>query len=114
GWWEVPASSHVSTDHQDPVLTLALNLAELLGITAAQLPPTGCTHQQFIMGPTVGIPGVIDPNPFPFSNVENAAFADLTAWIGRKQTPPPHADPIEVDTSTTPPHVVRATFADAL
>jgi hypothetical protein len=95
------------------VLTLALNLAELLGITAAELPPTGCTHQQFIPGPTVGVPGVIDPNPFPFSNVENAAFADLTAWIGPKQTPPPHADPIEVDTSTIPPHVARDAFGNA-
>src|SRR5262249_11200313 len=60
--WEVPGSSHVSNDHQDEVLTLALNLAELLGITAAQLPPTGCTHHQFILGPTVAVPGVIDPN----------------------------------------------------
>jgi hypothetical protein len=111
--WEVPGSSHVSNDHQDPVLTLALNLAELLGITAAELPPTGCTHQQFILGPTVGVPGVIDPNPFPFSNVENAAFADLTAWIGPKQTPPPHADPIEV-TSTSPPTVARDAFGNAL
>jgi hypothetical protein len=112
--WEVPGSSHVSNDHQDPVLTLALNLAELLGITASQLPPNGCTHQQFVLGPTVGIPGVIDPNPYPFSNVENAAFADLTAWIGPKQTPPPHADPIEVDTSTIPPTVVRDSFGNAL
>jgi Alpha/beta hydrolase domain len=111
--WEVPGSSHVSNDHQDPVLTLALNLAELLGITAAELPPTGCTHQQFVPGPTVGVPGVIDPNPFPFSNVENAAFADLTAWIGPQQTPPPHADRIEV-TSTSPPTVVRDAFGNAL
>jgi len=111
--WEVPGSSHVSNDHQDDVLTLALNLAELLGITAAELPPTGCTHQQFVPGPTVGVPGVIDPNPFPFSNVENAAFADLTDWIGPNQTPPPHADPIEV-TSTSPPRVVRDTFGNAL
>ena len=112
--WEVPGSSHVSNDHQDEVLTLSLNLAELLGITAAELPPTGCTHQQFIPGPTVGVPGVIDPNPFPFSNVENAAFADLTDWIGPKQPPPPHADPIEVDTSTIPPHVARDAFGNAL
>lgn len=111
--WEVPGSSHVSNDHQDDVLTLSLNLAELLGITAAELPPTGCTHQQFIPGPAVGVPGVIDPNPFPFSNVENAAFADLTDWIGPKQSPPPHADPIEV-TSASPPTIVRDAFGNAL
>jgi hypothetical protein len=111
--WEVPGSSHVSNDHQDDVLTLSLNLAELLGVAAADLPPTGCTHQQFIPGPAVGVPGVIDPNPFPFSNVENAAFADLTAWIGPRHTPPPHADPIEV-TSTSPPTVVRDAFGNAL
>jgi len=111
--WEVPGSSHVSNDHQDDVLTLSLNLAELLGITAAELPPVGCTHQQFVPGPAIGVPGVIDPNPFPFSNVENAAFADLTDWIGPKQTPPPHADPIGV-TSTSPPTVVRDAFGNAL
>src|SRR5262249_13161291 len=112
--WEVPGSSHVSNDHQDEVLTLSLNLAELQGVQPADLNPLGCTHQQFIPGPAVGVPGVIDPNPYPFSNVENAAFADLTDWIGRKQTPPPHADPIEVDTSTTPPRVARDAFGNAL
>jgi hypothetical protein len=111
--WEVPGSSHVSNDLHDDVLTLSLNLAELLGIPASALPPIGCTHQQFVSGPVVGVPGVIDPNPFPFSNVENAAFADLTDWIGRKQTPPPHADPIEV-ANTIPPTVARDAFGNAL
>jgi len=112
--WEVPGSSDVSNDLQDEVLTRSLNLAERLGVMAAELTPIGCTHQQFIPGPPVGVPGVIDPNPFPFSHVENAAFADLTAWIGRKQTRPPHADPIEVITSTTPPHLARDAFGNAL
>jgi hypothetical protein len=111
--WEVPGSSHVSNDLQDDVLTLSRNLAELLGIGVADLPPTGCTHQQFVNGPAIGVPGVVDPNPFPFSNVENAAFADLTDWIGRKHVPPPHADRIEV-TSTTPPMIVRDAFGNAL
>jgi hypothetical protein len=111
--WEVPGSSHVSNDLHDDVLTLSLNLAELLGIPASALPPIGCTHQQFVSGPVIGVPGVVDPNPFPFSNVENAAFADLTDWIGRKHTPPPHADPIEV-TGTIPPTVARDAFGNAL
>jgi hypothetical protein len=111
--WEVPGSSHVSNDLHDEVLTLSLNLAELLGIPASALPPVGCTHQQFVSGPVIGVPGVIDPNPFPFSNVENAAFADLTDWIGPKHTPPPHADRIAV-TSTIPPTVVRDAFGNAL
>src|SRR5262249_42348380 len=112
--WEVAGSSNVSNDHQDEVLTRSLNLAELARITVADLSPSGCTHQQFIPGPAAGVPGVIDPNPFPFSNVENAAFADLTAWIGRAQTPPPHADPIEVITSTTPSRIARDAFGNAL
>jgi uncharacterized repeat protein (TIGR02543 family) len=111
--WEVPGSSHVSNDLHDDVLTLSLNLAELLGIPASALPPVGCTHQQFVNGPVMGIPGVIDPNPFPFSNVENAAFADLTDWIGRRHTSPPHAGPIEV-TATVPPTVARDAFGNAL
>ncbi len=111
--WEVPGSSHVSNDHQDDVLTLSRSLAELLGIPIADLPPIGCTHQQFVAGPAIGVPGVIDPNPFPFSNVENAAFADLTDWIGRKHTPPPHADRIQV-TSTTPPTIGRDALGNAL
>ena len=111
--WEVPGASHVSNDLHDDVLTLELNLAELLGIPASALSPNGCTHQQFVSGPVIGVPGVIDPNPYPFSNVENAAFADLTDWIGRKNTPPPHADPIEV-TATLPPTVARDAFGNAL
>jgi hypothetical protein len=74
--------------------------------------PTTCrTNQRFVDGPAIGVPGVVDPNPFPFSNVENAGFADLTDWIGRKPTPSPHADRIEV-TSTTPPTVERDAFGE--
>ena len=58
--WEVPGSSHVSNDHQDEVLTLSRSLAELFGIPIADLPPIGCAHQQFVAGPTIGVPGVID------------------------------------------------------
>jgi hypothetical protein len=110
--WEVPGGSHVSNDHNLPVITLQLDFAELDHITPAVLPPDGCAHQQFIDGPTVGIPGVIDPNNFPFSFVVNAAFADLTAWVDF-DLPPPHAPFIDVDTSTTPPTIVRDEFGNA-
>jgi Alpha/beta hydrolase domain len=94
------------------VITLQLNQAELLGITAAQLAPIGCTHQQFINGPVVGVPGAIDPNDYPFAYVANAAFADLTKWIDFNQ-PPPHAQRIET-TSTTPATIVEDQFGNAL
>jgi hypothetical protein len=110
--WEVPGGSHVSNDLRDPVLTLQLNFAELSHITPASLPPNGCTHQQFVNGPTVGIPGVVDPNDFPFAFVQNAAFADLIEWVdfGR---PPPHAAGITVDFTQTPPQIVRDQFGNA-
>jgi Alpha/beta hydrolase domain len=110
--WEVPGASHVSNDSSAPVITLQLNFAELTHITAAELPPNGCTHQQFVSGPTIGIPGVVDPNTFPFAFVVNAAFADLTEWVDRN-VPPPHADRIAVG-STTPPAVLRDEFGNAL
>src|SRR5262249_11991026 len=74
--WEVPGASHVSNDFGMGTITLQLNLAELQKIPPAQLQPVGCAHQQFIPGPSTGIPGVIDPNDYPFKNVANAAFAD--------------------------------------
>lgn len=110
--WEVPGASHVSNDARDPVLILQLNQAELQKITPAQLPPIGCTHQQFVDGPVKGVPGVVDPNDFPFAFVVNAAFADLLKWIEFNE-PPPHAKFIEVDTSTTPPSIVRDQFGNA-
>lgn len=86
--WEVPGGSHVSNDLDDPVLNLQRGQAELQFITIGELPPIGCTHQQFIDGPATGVPGVIDPNQFPFAYAVNAAFDDLTAWV-TSGTPPP-------------------------
>lgn len=110
--WEVPGASHVSNDLDVPVITLQASLAELLGIPVADLPPVGCTHQQFILGPSTGVPGVVDPNTYPFSNVVNAAFVDLANWVDFN-TPPPHADRIAL-TSTTPPTIARDSFGNAL
>jgi hypothetical protein len=110
--WEVPGGSHVSNDLDDPVITLQLNFAELEHLTTAELPPNGCTHQQFVDGPTVGIAGVIDPNNYPFAYVENAAFADLIEWVDF-DLPPPHAPFITVNTGTTPPQIVRDQFGNA-
>jgi hypothetical protein len=67
---------------------------------------------QFISGPPVGVPGVVDPNTFPFSNVANAAFADLTEWVV-SDVPPPSAGRIQL-TSTTPPAIARDAFGNAL
>ena len=110
--WEVPGGSHVSNDANLPVITLQRNFAELNHITVAGLPPTGCTHQQFINGPTVGNPGVVDPNTFPFSFNQNAAFADLVEWV-EFDRPPPRADRITIDFTTTPPSIVRDQFGNA-
>jgi hypothetical protein len=92
------------------VITLQASLAGLQGIPVSQLAPVGCTHQQFVNGPSVGIPGVVDPNPYPFSNVANAAFADLTKWVD-DGVPPPHAPRIEVTSSGS---IVRDSFGNAL
>jgi hypothetical protein len=108
--WEVPGASHVSNDLGDSAITLQRSLAELEGIPVSELAPVGCTHQQFVPGPSVGIPGVVDPNSYPFSNVANAAFADLTKWVD-DGVPPPHAPTIEV---TTTGSVVRDSFGNAL
>jgi hypothetical protein len=110
--WEVPGASHVSNDSDAPVITLQLNLAELQGISPSELAPVGCTHQQFINGPVVGVRGVIDPNDYPFAYIANAAFADLTKWIDFNQ-PPPHAPQIET-TSSTPPTIVFDKLGNAL
>ena len=110
--WEVPGASHVSNDSNDPVLILQLNPAELGRISTAQLGAIGCTHQEFVNGPARGVPSVVDPNNFPFSFVVNAAFANLIHWIDDGR-PPPHADLIELDSSTMPPTIVRDEFDNA-
>jgi hypothetical protein len=110
--WEVPGASHVSNDLDVEVITLTLDFVELAGLTVATSPPLGCTHMQFISGPPVGVPGVVDPNTFPFSNVANAAFADLTAWVV-SDAPPPRAGRIQL-TNTMPPAIARDAFGNAL
>lgn len=104
--WEVPGASHVSNDLGDPVTTLQLDSAQIVHLTAAQLPPSGCAHQLFQLGPSVGVAGVVDPNDFPFSNVQNAAFVRMLEWIEFDRKPP-HADFITVDTSGKAPVIVR-------
>ncbi len=108
--WEVPGASHVSNDFGGAMpITLQLNLAELQGIPPSQLAPVGCAHQQFINGPSMGVPGVIDPNDYPFKNVANAAFADLLNWVNHGP-PPPHANPIAVSGGA----IQRDAFGNAL
>jgi Alpha/beta hydrolase domain len=106
--WEVPGASHVSNDLHVPVITLELNQLELNHLEVAHGPPVGCTHQVFAPGPSTGLPGVIDPNPFPFSDVANAAFADLTRWVDGNGSPP-HAPPIDVSSGA----IVRDQFGNS-
>jgi hypothetical protein len=108
--WEVPGASHVSNDLNDPAITLQRSLAELQGIPVSALAPTGCTHQQFVDGPSVGVPGVVDPNTYPFSDVANAAFADLTRWVDNGVAPP-HAPTIDVSSRGS---ILRDSFGNAL
>jgi hypothetical protein len=108
--WEVPGASHVSNDLDSSAITLQRSLAELEGIPVSALAPVGCTHMQFVNGPSVGVPGVVDPNTYPFSNVANAAFADLTRWVD-DGVPPPHAPRIEVSATGA---IVRDSFGNAL
>lgn len=108
--WEVPGASHVSNDLDSSPITLQRSLAELQGLPVSALAPVGCTHQQFVNGPTTGVPGVVDPNTYPFSNVANAAFADLTKWVDYG-VPPPHAPRIEVSSTGA---IVRDRFGNAL
>lgn len=111
--WEVPGASHVSNDLQDEVITLQLDSAQILRVAPQDQPPVGCAHQQFVNGPSTGIPGVVDPNTFPFAYVENAAFGALKDWIDHGR-PPPHAPFIQVDTTTTPRKIVRDALGNAL
>lgn len=108
--WEVSGASHVSNDLGSSAITLQRNLAELEGIPVSELAPTGCSHQQSVSGPSVGLPGVVDPNTFPFSDVANAAFADLTRWVD-DGVPPPHAPTIEVSGTGA---IVRDSSGNAL
>jgi hypothetical protein len=61
------------------VITLQLDQAEISRIPVSDLPPLGCTHMEYVSGPVTGVPGVIDPNPFPFAYVANAAGPISTA-----------------------------------
>ncbi len=111
--WEVPGAAHVSNDLNDPIPTLQLDLAQLLKISPNDLPPNGCTHQQFVNGPTTGVPGVVDPDDFPFAFVQNAAFERLTEWLEHDR-PPPHAAGIQVDLTATPRAIVRDALGNAM
>ena len=87
--WEVPGASHISNDLGSSPITEQRDLAEIERIPLAALPPAGCTHQQLIPGPWVGVAGTADPNTYPFSNVADAAFADLTKWVDRRHPAAP-------------------------
>jgi hypothetical protein len=104
--WEVPGASHISNDLRDPVIALQLNDAETHHIDPSELEPIGCTHMQFVDGPAVGVPGVVDPNDYPFAFVENAAFYWLTRWV-ETGTAPPHADVITVNLTGPASGIVR-------
>jgi hypothetical protein len=104
--WEVPGAAHVSNDFSEPVTEIERDAAQIQKLALADAPPLGCAHQQFVNGPIRGVAGVVSPDNFPFSYVQNAAFRDLLAWI-EFGAPPPHGTPIQVDTSTTPAHIVR-------
>jgi len=108
--WEVPGASHVSNDLDARAITLQRSLAELQGIPVSALAPVGCSHMQFVSGPSVGVPGVVDPNTYPFSNVANAAFADLTRWVD-EGVPPPRAPRIELAGTGS---IARDSFGNAL
>ena len=93
--WEVPGASHISNDLGSSPITEERDLAEIERIPLSRLPPTGCAHQQYLSGPWVGVDGVVDPNPYPFGYVADAAFADLAKWLD-DGTPPPRAARIQV------------------
>lgn len=111
--WEVPGAAHVSNDFDEPVTAIERDAAQIQKLALADAPPLGCAHQQFVNGPIRGVPGVISPDNFPFSNVQNAAFRALLQWI-EAGVAPAHAAPIQVDTTTTPPHIVRDVQGNAL
>jgi hypothetical protein len=114
--WEVPGAAHVSNDRREEVINLQRNRAQLLHLTdLSQLPPLGCTHQAFEDGPVHGVEGVIAPDDFPFSSVQNAAFHHLVRWIDNPHgPPPPHGQPIQVDMNATPRAIVRDSLGNAV
>ena len=93
--WEVPGASHISNDLGSAPITEERDLAEIERIPLSALPPTGCARQRYRSGPWAGVAGVVDPNPYPFGYVADAAFADLTKWLD-DGTPPPRAARIDV------------------
>lgn len=97
--WEVPGASHV--DSGEGIDNIALDAQELLGMPA---PSNNCVH--------LGVPGIVDPNTFPFRDVANAALADLTTWV-TEGDPPPRTGRIQL-TATTPAAVARDRFGNAL
>jgi len=110
--WEVPGASHISNDLGSSPITEERDLAEIERVPLSALPPTGCAHQQYQSGPWVGVDGVVDPNPYPFGYVADAAFADLTKWLD-DGTPPPRAARIQV-TDTRAATTDRDRFGNAL
>lgn len=104
--WEVPGAAHVSNDFDEAAPAIERDAAQIQKLQLADSPPLGCAHQEFVNGLIHGIPGVISPDNFPFSSVQNAAFQSLVRWI-ETGTPPAHGTPIAIDTTTTPPHIVR-------
>jgi hypothetical protein len=110
--WEVPGASHISNDLDSSPITEERDLAEIERIPLSALPPTGCAHQQYRVGPWVGLVGTTDPNPYPFGYVADAAFADLTKWLD-DGTPPPRAARIQVSDAQAGT-VLRDRFANAL
>jgi hypothetical protein len=108
--WEVPGASHISNDLGRSPITEERDLAEIERIPLRALPATGCAHQQYRTGPWAGVHGVVDPNPYPFGYVADAAFADLTRWLDQG-TPPPRAARIRVTRGGT---TDRDRFGNAL
>jgi len=97
--WEVPGGSHV--DSGEGIDNIGLDAQELLRMPA---PSNNCVH--------MGLPGIVDPNTFPWRDVANAALADLTMWV-TLGVPPPRAGRVEL-TATTPAAVARDRFGNAL
>jgi hypothetical protein len=97
--WEVPGASHV--DSGEGIDNITLDIEELLRGPA---PGNNCVH--------LGVPGIVDPNTFPFRDVANAALADLARWV-TEGVPPPRTARIEL-TATRPAMVARDSFGNAL